>query len=208
MTVVALGQQRSLVVGMGAWGWCVASDFLLRWRVLVIVPQLCAGAFLACQPPCLSPPLPGIPSHLISSSAWGLWLPGWRLPAGQKGWWQRRAAGWGLGVGGLQLWLLVNLLQRICLVVSCIHLDIQLDIRLEFLERPPLAESPILFSRNAKREVELCHHVEEKVDSKEALELAPLPCPGFTATSSWCQKSRGPGAGYEPKASKSKASTT
>ena len=27
-------------------------------------------------------------------------------------------------------------------------------IRLEFLERPPLAESPILFTRNAKREAE------------------------------------------------------
>ena len=29
-------------------------------------------------------------------------------------------------------------------------------IRLEFLERPPLVESPLLFTRNAKREAELC----------------------------------------------------
>ena len=49
---------------------------------------------------------------------------------------------------------------------------------LEYLARPPLAESPILFTRNAKKEAELCHHVEEMV-SKEALELAPLPSPGF-----------------------------
>ena len=34
-------------------------------------------------------------------------------------------------------------------------------IRLEFLETPPLVESPILFTRNAKREAELCHQVEE-----------------------------------------------
>ena len=51
-------------------------------------------------------------------------------------------------------------------------------IRLEFLERPSLTESLILVTRNAKREAELCHHVEEMV-SKEALELAPLPSPGF-----------------------------
>ena len=51
-------------------------------------------------------------------------------------------------------------------------------IQLEFLERSLLGEFPILFTRNAKREAELCHHVEEMV-SKEALELAPLPSPGF-----------------------------
>ena len=51
-------------------------------------------------------------------------------------------------------------------------------IRLEFLERPPLAESLILFNRNAKREAELCYHVEEMV-SKEALDLSPLLSPGF-----------------------------
>ena len=44
--------------------------------------------------------------------------------------------------------------------------------------QPTLVESPILFNRNAKREAELCYHVEEMV-SKEALELAPLPSPGF-----------------------------
>ena len=49
---------------------------------------------------------------------------------------------------------------------------------LEFLERPPLVESLILFTWNAKRESELCLHMEEMV-SKEALELAPLPSPGF-----------------------------
>ena len=43
-------------------------------------------------------------------------------------------------------------------------------IRLEFVERPPLAESRILISRNAKKEAELCHDVEE---------MAPLPSPGF-----------------------------
>ena len=51
-------------------------------------------------------------------------------------------------------------------------------IRIEFLERPPLAESLILFTRNAKTEAELCHHVEEII-SKEVLELATLPSPGF-----------------------------
>ena len=54
-------------------------------------------------------------------------------------------------------------------------------IRLDFLDRPPLVESPILFSRRAKREAELCHHVEEMVSMK-ALELAPLPSLGFDNT--------------------------
>ena len=67
-------------------------------------------------------------------------------------------------------------------------------IRLDFLERPPLAESAILFTRNAKREAELCRHVEEMV-SKEALELAPLPSVGFYSNLFL--------AGYKPKASKS-----
>ena len=41
----------------------------------------------------------------------------------------------------------------------------------------PLAESSMLFTRNSKREAELCRHVD--MISKKALELAPLPSPGF-----------------------------
>ena len=80
-------------------------------------------------------------------------------------------------------------------------------IRLEFLERPHLAESLILFNRNAEREAELCQHVVEMV-SKEALELAPLPSPGFCSNLFLVPKKSGPEAGYKPKASKFKRETT
>ena len=62
--------------------------------------------------------------------------------------------------------------------------------RLDFLERPPLAQSLILFTRNARREAQLCFHVEDMV-SKEALELAPLPSPGFYSNLFWVPKKSG-----------------
>ena len=50
-----------------------------------VAEEVAEESSLACQPPCLLPPEPGTVSHLASSSAVGLRLPGWRLSTGRWG---------------------------------------------------------------------------------------------------------------------------